>query len=279
MPTVTPSVEEPSKDGVSKPRGAMLQARRWFRDDPGGSPQPTAGLFITLEGCDGTGKSTQAALLKEWLEAECGVEVVKTFEPGDSALGKQLRQLIQHGEEMDERTEALLFAADRAHHVATVIRPALERGAVVICDRYSDSSVAYQGVGRKLVPAEVERISQWATHGLRPDVTLLFDVDPEVAAARLGAPTDRIESAGQDFQANVRAAYLELAAKEPERWELIDANGTIEEIAAKVQTLIAIKIQPKNVSRETSTPSSCAESCAQPQHGVAGSLEADRFGN
>ena len=193
-----------------------------------------SGYFITLEGCDGTGKTTQAAQLADWIRKEYGVEVITTFEPGDTKLGRELRQLIQHGDEMDVRTEALLFAADRSHHVATVIRPALKRGAVVICDRYTDSSVAYQGAGRALAPDEVLHISKWATEGLQPDVTLLFDADPNIVAARLAGagPADRIESAGGDFQAKVRRAYRQIADKDASRWVLISADGTIAEVAA-----------------------------------------------
>ncbi|MDR2703290.1 MAG: dTMP kinase [Cellulomonadaceae bacterium] len=222
-----------------------------------------SGLFITLEGCDKSGKSTQAGLLADWLRAGAGPdggsrggtddkgsagvgfgvgsgrEVLLTREPGGSDLGKVLRNLVQHGEHLDERTEALLYAADRAHHVATVIRPALARGAIVICDRYSDSSIAYQGGGRSLVPDEVAWISRWATNDLVPDITILFDADPALTAARrTDEPADRIESAGLELQAAVRQAYLALAAAEPQRWHVINAEAPIETIAAQVKAAI-----------------------------------------
>jgi len=208
-------------------------------------PSSQQGYFITLEGGDGAGKTTQAALLAEWIAAQYGREVVRTFEPGDSELGRQLRQLIQHGEAIDDRTEALLFAADRAHHVATVIRPALARGAVVICDRYIDSSIAYQGAGRALPPHQVAALSQWATAGLQPDVTLLFDLTPQQAMARLTGPADRIEGAGLDFQQKVRDGYLTLAAANPERWLTISAAPGVAEVASAVQKALKPRLDGK----------------------------------
>jgi len=196
------------------------------------------GYFITLEGGDGAGKSTQAAILAAWISSEYGREVVRTYEPGDSKLGQQLRHLIQHGDDMDERTEALLFAADRAHHVATVIRPALARGAVVICDRYIDSSVAYQGAGRALHPQQVADLSKWATAGLQPDVTILFDIAPEQAVARLTGTKDRIEGAGLEFQRRVRAGYSELVTANPSRWLVIPATGSINTVAGLAQAAL-----------------------------------------
>src|SRR5690606_20325292 len=152
------------------------------------------GLLVSFEGGDGVGKSTQLRLLATWLE-EQGHRVVRTREPGGTTLGAELRRAVLHGDEMGPRAEALLYAADRAHHVDTVVRPALEAGAIVLTDRYLDSSVAYQGDGRALGAEEVERINLWATGGLLPDVTVLLDLDPAAGLARLEREPDRLERA------------------------------------------------------------------------------------
>ena len=175
------------------------------------------GLFITLEGGDGSGKTTQASLLRDWLESE-GRIVVRTREPGGTEVGVLIRDIVLHHRgEVSPRAEALLYAADRAHHIATVVRPALARGEVVIQDRYLDSSVAYQGAGRVLGRDEIRDLSLWATGGLLPDLTVLLDLDPEAARARLDAadkPFDRLEAERDEFHARVRAEYLALAAAE-----------------------------------------------------------------
>jgi dTMP kinase len=150
-----------------------------------------AGLFVSLEGGDGAGKSTQARLLRDWLVA-AGREVVLTREPGGTELGQLLRDAVLHGDHVDPRTEALLYATDRAHHVASLVRPALERGAVVVTDRYLDSSVAYQGSGRDLGAEEVEALSMWATDGLLPALTVLLDLDPVLGRSRLTGDPDRL---------------------------------------------------------------------------------------
>jgi dTMP kinase len=185
------------------------------------------GLFITLEGGDGTGKSTQSALLGEWFTAQ-GREVVFTREPGGTDLGNELREIVLHSRgHIAPRAEALLYAADRAHHIATVVRPALERGAVVIQDRYLDSSVAYQGAGRVLDPDEVRHVSMWATEGLVPDVTVVLDLDPAIGRDRLDAANkqfDRLEAEALDFHTRVRDAYVAMAAAEPERFLVVDAT-------------------------------------------------------
>jgi len=185
------------------------------------------GLFITLEGGDGTGKSTQSALIGEWFTAK-GREVVFTREPGGTDLGNELREIVLHSRgHIAPRAEALLYAADRAHHVATVVRPALERGAVVIQDRYLDSSVAYQGAGRVLDPDEVRHVSMWATEGLVPDVTVVLDLDPAISRDRLNAANkqfDRLEAEALEFHTRVRDAYLTMAAAEPTRFLVIDAT-------------------------------------------------------
>jgi dTMP kinase len=185
------------------------------------------GLFITLEGGDGTGKSTQSALIGDWY-TEQGREVVFTREPGGTDLGTELREIVLHSRgHIAPRAEALLYAADRAHHIATVVRPALERGAVVIQDRYLDSSVAYQGAGRVLDPDEVRGVSMWATEGLVPDVTVVLDLDPAIGRDRLDAANkqfDRLEAEALEFHTRVRDSYLAMAAVEPQRFLVVDAT-------------------------------------------------------
>lgn len=193
------------------------------------------GLFITFEGGDGSGKSTQSAILIDWLRST-GHTVVESREPGGTDLGLELRELVLHRRgEMAPRAEALIYAADRAHNIATKVRPALERGEVVVQDRYLDSSVAYQGAGRVLGADEVRDLSLWATEGLLPDLTVLLDL-PE-GEDRLSERTkyDRLEAAGEDFHARVRRAYLELAAGEPDRFLVLDARERIEHIAARIR--------------------------------------------
>lgn len=201
------------------------------------------GLFITLEGGDGSGKTTQASLLRDWLESE-GRIVVRTREPGGTEVGVLIRDIVLHHRgEVSPRAEALLYAADRAHHIATVVRPALARGEVVIQDRYLDSSVAYQGAGRVLGRDEIRDLSLWATGGLLPDLTVLLDLDPEAARARLDAadkPFDRLEAERDEFHARVRAEYLALAAAEPERFLVLDASLPAGEIAEAVRARVTV---------------------------------------
>ena len=202
------------------------------------------GLFITLEGGDGTGKSTQSALIGEWYTQQ-GREVVFTREPGGTDLGNELREIVLHSRgHIAPRAEALLYAADRAHHIATVVRPALERGAVVIQDRYLDSSVAYQGAGRVLDPDEVRHVSMWATEGLVPDVTVLLDLDPVIGRDRLDAANkqfDRLEAEAVEFHTRVRESYLAMAAAEPDRFVVVDAtldrHNIRDAIVARLATL------------------------------------------
>jgi len=193
-----------------------------------------SGLFITFEGGDGTGKSTQVRLLTEWL-AEQGRAVVTTREPGGTEVGTALRDIVLHHRgEVDPRAEALLYAADRAQHIGTLVRPALERGDVVVQDRYIDSSVAYQGAGRVLDAAEIKRISLWATGDLVPDLTVLLDLPGDVARARLAKEQktfDRLENEHDDFHERVRAGFLQLAADEPNRFFVVDATQEIDQIA------------------------------------------------
>jgi len=196
------------------------------------------GVFVTLEGGDGVGKSTQAQRLQEWLDAE-GYTTVRTREPGGTEVGKLVRDIVLHHRgEIVARAEALLYAADRAQHVATVVRPALERGDIVIQDRYFDSSLAYQGAGRVLGREEVRRLSLWAVDGLIPDVTVLLDLDPEIARERReaqGKPFDRLEAEEAEFHENVRREFLALADAEPARFLVVDASQPADEIAAAVR--------------------------------------------
>lgn len=196
------------------------------------------GLFITLEGGDGSGKSTQARLLEGWL-VEQGRTVVRTREPGGTEVGVEIREIVLHHRgDIAPRAEALLYAADRAHHIATKVRPALDRGDMVIQDRYLDSSVAYQGAGRVLGGPEVRDLSLWAAEGLLPDLTILLDLDETVARARLDAAQkrfDRLEAEAGEFHGRVRRAFLDLAAAEPERFLVVDAGDAVDVIAATVR--------------------------------------------
>lgn len=204
-----------------------------------------SGVWITLEGGDGSGKTTQAELLEKWL-TDSGHTVVRTREPGGSEVGHLIRDIVLHHRgDIAPRAEALLYAADRAHHVATVVRPALERGEIVLQDRYLDSSVAYQGAGRVLDATEVRELSLWATEGSLPDLTLLLDLDPATARTRLDSadkPFDRLESEKADFHTRVRDSFLALAAAEPERFLILDAAQDPESIAADIRSRVATLI-------------------------------------
>ncbi|WP_022894039.1 dTMP kinase [Agromyces subbeticus] len=202
----------------------------------------SGGLFITFEGGDGSGKTTQAELLGAWL-VEAGRTVVRTREPGGTEVGVEVREIVLHHRgDIAPRAEALLYAADRAHHVATLVRPALERGDVVIQDRYVDSSVAYQGAGRVLDPDAVRGLSEWATEGLAPDLTILLDLDADVARTRLDSARtryDRLEAEASAFHTRVRAAFLALAEAEPSRFLVVDASLPVAEIAAAIRERVA----------------------------------------
>ena len=190
-----------------------------------------AGFFIAFEGGEGAGKSTQEALLAQRLTAQ-GVSITRTREPGGTPAAEQMRTVVLSPENagLDDRAEALLFAASRADHAARIIRPALERGDVVICDRYLDSSVAYQGVGRELGEQEVRDLSLWATRGLVPDLTIVLDVDPEIGLSRRPEP-DRLEAEPLEYHRLVRAAFVCFAQKDPQHYLLIDASRPVDEIA------------------------------------------------
>jgi len=198
---------------------------------PRGTTAP--GLFVCFEGGDGAGKSTQVRLLTELLE-ELGREVVVTRQPGGTPLGAQIRQLVLHGGHVAARAEALLFAADKAQHVDQLIAPALARGAVVITDRYTDSSIAYQGAGRDLGADEIRVLQHWAVGEVLPDLTIVLDVSPELGRARRGDVQDRLESEADVFHAAVRQGFLGLAAQDPGRYLVVDAALTVDEIHALV---------------------------------------------
>lgn len=207
------------------------------------------GLFITLEGGDGAGKTTQAEMLASWLAAR-GLETLRTREPGGTPLGSAVRDILLHGGDelgaVDPRAEALLYAADRAQHIARLVRPALDRGVVVVQDRYIDSSLAYQGAGRVLDTSDVRRISEWASGGLWPALTILLDASPELATERRsarGGTADRLEAEAAAFHAAVRNGFLDLAAAEPGRFLVLDAARPVDElhreITARVEELLA----------------------------------------
>ena len=214
--------------------------------------QTTQGIFIAFEGGEGTGKSTQSKLLAQWLEKD-GETVLLSREPGGTELGKDLRKILLGHEtgDISPRAEALLYAADRAHHVYSVIRPALDRGEVVISDRYFDSSAAYQGAGRVLNPTEVARISRWATESLYPTLTILIDLPAEIGLSRLQS-RDRLEAESNDFHERVRQEYLQIAMMDPERYFVVDGTQSVEEIniqiTARVAELPALK---RNATQET----------------------------
>lgn len=206
------------------------------------------GLLISLEGGDGGGKSTQAPRVLDFLSgplspfadaSRTAPAVLMTKEPGGSDLGAELRSLILHSEHVADRAEALMYAADRAHHVDTVITPHLQAGGIVLTDRYLDSSVAYQGAGRTLPAGEIESLSMWAVGGLMPNLTLLLDIAPEKLAERRDTAThDRLEREALDFHERVRSAYLERAAREPQRWVVIDAGAEVDAVTEQLQSAI-----------------------------------------
>ena len=195
---------------------------------------PSPGLFIVFEGGDAVGKTTQMRMLVPWLR-ERGVDPVVTRQPGGTSLGRKLRKLLLGPDhpELVSRAEALIYAADKAQHVEALIRPALAEGRVVVCDRYVDSMIVYQGAGRVLDLAEVEQVARWATGGLRPDLTVLLDIDPAEAVANI-RQQDRLEAAGLDFHRRAREHFLRLAGEDPERYLVLGARESRENIAEKV---------------------------------------------
>jgi dTMP kinase len=198
-----------------------------------------AGVFIVFEGGDGVGKSTQARLLADWLR-ERGHEVVLTFEPGDTRAGAVMRQIVLDPAtgDLSPRAETLLYAADKAHHVYEVVLPALERGAVVVSDRYVDSLLAYQGAGRQLGSERIEAIARWATADLLPDLTVLLDLDPEQGVGGIARP-DRVEGAGRELHVRARNEFLALAGRDPEHYLVLPGRTDREQIAAAIRERVA----------------------------------------
>jgi dTMP kinase len=251
---------------------------------------PRHGIFVVFEGGEGAGKSTQVQALAEALGAD-GRDVVVTREPGATDVGARIRSLVlERGDATDTpspRAEALLYAADRAHHVATVVRPALARGSVVISDRYVDSSLAYQGAGRTLPVQEISWLSSWATGGLKPDLVVLLDVDPSVGLTRVssrGLGRDRLESESRAFHERVRYAFLDLAAADPKRYLVLDAARPPAEISDAVATRVAGLLAlddaqphpaapppvPESATPESATPESATPESAEPENSAAG---------
>jgi dTMP kinase len=242
-------------------RGVPVLADLWgsLRGRPlsPAEPFPRQGVFVVFEGGEGAGKSTQVTLLADALRAQ-GHDVVVTREPGATDVGARIRGLVlDRGNSPSPRAEALLYAADRAHHVATVVRPALARGAAVISDRYVDSSLAYQGAGRTLPVQEISWLSSWATGGLKPDLVVLLDVDPRVGLSRVdsrGGGVDRLESESRSFHERVRYAFLDLAAADPKRYLVLDAARPPEEIAQAVAQRVTGLLATRDAARPAPPP-------------------------
>lgn len=196
------------------------------------------GFFITFEGADGCGKTTQIGLLEKFLKDK-GLKTLATLEPGATDLGKNLRQILLHYEKpVSDEAEMFMYLADRAQHAQMVIKPALDEKKVVLCDRYTDSTVAYQGYGRDGNIEQINILNNIVTKGLKSDLTLLFDVESEIAQNRLGKTKDRLESQGMEFHKKVRRGYLELAKQDPKRIKVINANKTINEVWLDVKKIV-----------------------------------------
>lgn len=196
------------------------------------------GLFITFEGADGCGKTTQLNLLKDYLTSK-GFDVVITREPGGKGLGEKVREiLLNYGGVVSDRCESFLFLADRAQNIDIIVNPAVEQGKIVLCDRHTDSTVAYQGYGRGLDITEINMLNNLATHNRKPDLTLVFDVDIDTSMQRVGQNKDRMESAGKEFFNRVRNGYLELAKQEPQRIKVINSTKSIDEVFEDVKKII-----------------------------------------
>ncbi len=198
----------------------------------------TRGLFITFEGADGCGKTTQLNLLKDYFE-KVGKEVVLTREPGAKGLGEHVRKiLLNYDGVVSDRCESFLFLADRAQNVDVIVNPAINEGKIVLCDRHTDSTVAYQGYGRGLDINEINMLNNLATGGMKPDLTLVFDVDIETSMQRVGKEKDRMENSGNDFFDRVRKGYLQIAKQEPDRVKVIDSTQSIEDVHNDVIAII-----------------------------------------
>lgn len=194
----------------------------------------TKGLFITFEGIDGCGKTTQMELLGEYLTKK-GYEVIFSREPGAKGLGEEIRKILLHYDgEVSSKAESFLFLADRAQHIDTIVNPAIESGKIVLCDRHTDSTIAYQGYGRGVDIEQLKMLNNLAVGKRKPDLTFVFDIDIEVSMKRVGKEKDRMESAGIEFFNRVRNGYLEIAKQEPKRVKIIDSSSTIEDIHKQV---------------------------------------------
>lgn len=196
------------------------------------------GLFITFEGIDGCGKTTQLNLLSEYFKNK-GKEILITREPGAVGLGEKLREiLLNYDGEVSSNCEAFLFLADRAQHIDTIVKPAIEAGKIVLCDRHTDSTIAYQGYGRGVDLNQIKMLNDIATSGLKPDLTFIFDIDVETSQSRVGKNKDRMESAGLEFHNKVREGYLEIAKTEPSRVKVINSKDSIENIFEVVKMIM-----------------------------------------
>ena len=197
------------------------------------------GLFITFEGVDGCGKTTQLKLLSEYLKNH-GYEIVVTREPGAKGLGEKIREILLHYDgEVYSRAESFLFLADRAQHIDKIVNPAVEEGKIVLCDRHTDSTIAYQGYGRGVDINQLNMLNAIATDGKKPDLTFVFDIDVETSMSRVGAEMDRMESSGIEFFNKVRNGYLDIAKNEPDRVKVINANRTVTDISKEVVSIIS----------------------------------------
>ena len=198
----------------------------------------THGLFITFEGPDGCGKTTQMKLLAEYLEKR-GKEVVLTREPGGKGLGEKVREiLLNYDGEVSSNCESFLFLADRAQHIDTIIKPAIDKGVIVLCDRHTDSTVAYQGYGRQLDLEQIYQLNKIATNGIIPDITFILDIDIDTSLQRIGKGRDRMENSGREFFERVRKGYIEISEKEPQRVKLLQGNSPIKDIQNKISDYV-----------------------------------------
>ncbi|WP_426567226.1 dTMP kinase [Angustibacter sp. McL0619] len=236
------------RKGVSLVADLALAISQRQLHDPPARRSPYPGRFVAFEGGDGAGKSTQVRLLGEWL-GEHGHTPLLTREPGATDAGAKMRDVLLHGGDLSPRAEALLFAADRAHHVETVVRPALYRGEIVVTDRFADSSIAYQGTGRDLGTAEVAQLSRWATEGLVPDLTIVLDVEPDTGRSRRADEHDRLEQEPDDFHARVRERFLALAQRAPSRYLVVDAALGPQEIHRRVVQRLAPVLPESTIER------------------------------
>lgn len=202
----------------------------------------TKGMFITFEGADGCGKTTQMKLLSDYINKK-GIKTVITREPGAKGLGEKIRDILLNYEgEVSDRCESFLFLADRAQNIDIIVNPAVEKGEIVLCDRHIDSTVAYQGYGRGLDIQKINMLNNLAVNGRKPDLTFVFDIDVETSMERVGKEKDRMESAGLDFYNRVRYGYLELAKQEPERIKVINAKQSIDDIHKEVIKIFETKM-------------------------------------